>query len=96
MKKGVVFVAITSMWTTEVGKFLIYERKPPNSSNRCAAAVLKDDVIVGHLPRQLSHILSLRNGTINCIITDGRRYSIDLSQEGLKNPLNYTFQWQVQ
>ena len=35
------------IWTAEVGKSLICEREPLNSS--CVAAVLKDDVIIGHL-----------------------------------------------
>ena len=46
-----------------------------------------DNVIVGHLPTQLSWILSLlilRNATINCIIIE-RRYSADLPQGGLEN-----------
>ena len=52
-----------------------------------ALAVLKDDLFVGHLPRQLSprlsQILLARNGTIDCIVTGGRRYSVDLLQKGL-------------
>ena len=60
-----------------------------NSSDRYAVAVLKDDVVVGHLPRQLSRILSLfllRNVTIDCVVTGGRRYSTDLPQGDSKYP----------
>ena len=50
-------------------------------------AVLKADVVVGHLPRQLSRILSLfllENGTIDCVVIGGRRYSSNLPQGGLE------------
>ena len=30
---------------------LLYERKTLNSTDRYAVAVLKDDVIIGHLPK---------------------------------------------
>jgi len=71
------------MWTAGIGEFLVCEREPMNSSDRYAVAVLKDDVVVGHLPRHLSRILSLflfRNGTIDCVVTGVRRYSSDLPQ----------------
>ena len=63
-----------------------------NSSDRYA--VLKDDVVVGHLPRHLSRVLSLfllRNGTIDCIVTGGRRYSSDLPQGEVKIPCKLIF-----
>ena len=46
-----------NIWTTEVGESLICKREPSNSSDRYVAAILKYDIIVGHLPRQLSQIL---------------------------------------
>ena len=70
-----------SIWTAVVGESLVCEKEPLNSSDRYAVAVLKDDVVVGHLLRHLSRVLSLfllRNGTIDCIVTGGRRYSADL------------------
>ena len=86
-KNKVIFVAITSpnIRTKEVGKFLICEREPLNSGDRYAGAVLKDDDVVFHLLRQLPWILSLRNGTIDSIITGEIRYSADLPQGGLEN-----------
>ena len=82
------------IWTAEVDESLVYGRKPSNSSDRYAATVLKDDVVVSHLPRQLPQILSwfiLRNGTIDCIVTSERRYSTDLPQGGLENPCKLLF-----
>jgi len=72
-----------STWTAGIGKSLVCEREPINSSDRYEVAVLKDDVVVSHLPRKLSWILSLfllRNGTIDCVATGGTRYSTDLPQ----------------
>ena len=80
-KKKIVFMAVIStknIRTTEVGKSLVCEREPLNSSNRYGVAVLKDNAVVGHLPRQLSWMLSLfilRNDTTDCLFTGGRIYS---------------------
>ena len=65
-----------------------------NPSDRYAVAVLKDDVVVGHLPRHLSQILSLfllKDGTIDCVVIGGRRYSSDLPQGGLEIPCKLIF-----
>ena len=48
-----------NIWTAKVNEHFVCEREPLNSSNRYVVAVLKDNVIVSHLPRQLSWILSL-------------------------------------
>ena len=68
---------------------------PSNSNDLYAVAVFKDNVIFGHLPRQLSWILPLFiliNAPINiyCVITQ-RRYSKDQPQEGLKNTCKLLF-----
>ena len=56
-------------------------------------AVVKDGVIIGHLPRKISKICSLflRGGTISCIVSGGRRYSADLPQGGLEIPCKLLF-----
>ena len=92
-KNKVIFVAITApnIRTKEVGESLICEREPLNSSGRYVGAVLKDDDVVFHLPRQLPWILSLRNGAIDCIITGEIRYSADLPQGGLENACKLIF-----
>ena len=82
-------------WTAEVDKHFVCEREPLNSSDRYAVAVLKDDVVLSHLPRQLSWILSLlllKNGTIDCVVIGERRYSSDLRTIGrIRNPLQVNF-----
>ena len=68
------------IWTPELGECLVCEREPTNVNDRYAVAVVKDNVAVGHLPRAQSKIYSLfllRNGTIDCIITESRRYSAE-------------------
>ena len=51
-----------SIWTAEVGESLICEREPFKSSDRYVVAVLKDNVVVGHLPNFV--IVYIQNGTI--------------------------------
>ena len=48
-----------AMWVAVVGEELACEREPTNASDRYAVAVLKDGVIIGHLPRKVSKICSL-------------------------------------
>ena len=70
------------------------EREPFNHIDRYAVAVLKNDIVVGHLPKKFSRICSLflaRGGTISCIITGERRYSHDLIQGGLELPCKLLF-----
>ena len=70
-----------NIWNAEVDEHFVCEREPLNPSDRYAVAVLKDGVVVGHLPRHLSRILSLfllKDGTIDCVVIGGRRYSSDL------------------
>ena len=76
-------------WTPELGEYLVCEREPINMNDRFAVAIVKDDVIVGHLPRAQSKIYSLfllKNGTIDCIVIGSRRYLADLPQGGLEVP----------
>ena len=74
------------IWSSTVGEHLTCERETLNSTDRYTVAVLKDDVIIGHLPRVLSRICSLfiaRGGTITCVVNGARRYLVDLPQGGL-------------
>ena len=56
--------------------------------------MIKDDVVVGHVPRNISVECSAflrRGGIITCTITGARQYSSDLPQGGLKIPCRFTF-----
>ena len=82
------------IWEVVIGECLICEREHTNNHDRYAVAVIKDRTIVGHLPRRVSRVCSLflrRGGTIDCIITGQRRYSLDLPQGGLEIPCKLLF-----
>ena len=65
----------------------MYEKS--NTVDRYTVAVLKDDTIVGHLPKMSARIYSLffrRGGVIQCHVGGRRKYS-DLPQ-GIKFSLD--------
>ena len=78
-----------SIWAAAVGEVLMCEREPTNEKDRYAVAVVKEETVVGHLPKRISRVCSLfllRGGTILCTVVGGRRYSADLAQGGLEVP----------
>ena len=78
-----------TIWDTVVGETLECRRQPLNEHNRYALAVIKDDMIIGYLPRKVSRLCSLflgRGGCIMCTITGRKHYSADLPQGGLEVP----------
>ena len=57
--------------------------------------VLKNDEIVGHLPKKISTLCSLfirQGGLIKCEVTGSRRYSQDLVQGGVEIPCDVIFE----
>ena len=82
------------IWSSSIGEVLLSEREPLNDADRYAVAVIKDGVVVGHVPRKFSRMCSLflaRGGVIYCKVTGERRYSIDLPQGGLEVPCKLLF-----
>ena len=82
------------IWTSVIGEDLLCEREPFNSVDRYAVAVLKDDIVVGHIPKNISRIRSMflaRGGAITCTPIGGRRYSAELPQGGLEIPCKFVF-----
>ena len=78
-----------AIWLAVIGEVLPCARERRNSTYRYAVAVVKDRQIIGHLPRKISKVCSLfirRGGSIQCTVTGGRRYSVDLSQGGIEIP----------
>ena len=49
------------MWSSTVGEHLIFEREMLYLTDRYSVAVLKDDVIIGHLPRVISRMIDIAN-----------------------------------
>lgn len=77
------------IWEAAVGEELVCQRETANLSDHYAVAVVKDGVIVGHLPKKISRLCSLfirRGGAISCRVSGSRRYSSDLPQGGLEIP----------
>ena len=67
---------------------------PTNSADRYVVAILKEETIIGHLPRKISKVCSLflrRDGSIRCKVTGSRRYCSYPPQGGLAIPSSLQF-----
>ena len=83
------------IWSAVFDEELPCQRETGNISDPFAVGVLKDGVIVGHVPRKISSICSLflqRNGSIICRVSGHRRFSEDLPQGGLEIPCTMIFE----
>lgn len=81
-------------WTPTLNEDLTCLRERGNIEDPHAVAVLKYDIVVGHVPRRISTMCSMflgRRGTITCTITGAKRYSADLAQGGMEVPCTLTF-----
>ena len=66
------------LWDASIGEEMSCQRKAENYTDPFAVAVMKDDNIVGHVPRKISTVCSLflcRGGLIACRVTGRRCYS---------------------
>ena len=82
------------IWTAVPDETLHCSRETSNRTDFFAVAVLKNDEVVGHVPRRDACVASLfiRNGgSVLCRITGTRQYSGDIPQGGLEVPCVYTF-----
>lgn len=74
-----------------MGETLDCARDDGNILDRYAVKVVKNDEIVGHIPKKIPTLCSLfirHGGNIKCEVTGSRRYSQDLQQGGLEIPCN--------
>ena len=82
-------------WTSFVGEILNCAREIDNLHDPYTVCVMKDEIIVRHIPRKISAacLLFLRaNGTtLSCKVTADRCYSADLLQGGLEVPCKLVF-----
>ena len=77
------------IWEAAVDEDLVCRPERSNAHDRYAVAVMKNDLVVGHLPSKFSRLYTLfmrRGGVILCRVTGRRRYSSDLPQGGLEIP----------
>ena len=75
--------------TPTEGEELPCEREEGNDKDLYTVAVLRENIVVRHVPRRISAACSffLRwVGRVHCIVTGARRYSADLPQGGLEAP----------
>ena len=73
------------VWCAAIGEELSCMRER-NYRNLFAVAVIRSDVVIGHVQRKISSVCLTflrRGGTISCRITGSRRYSEVLHQGGL-------------
>ena len=85
-----------AIWTPVIGEELTVIPEEANDHDPHAIAVLKDEVIVGHVPRELSRILffflrRLRSSIV-CEITGRRKHGL-----GLEVPCVYkNYKWTIE
>ena len=68
---------------TSVGEELPCQRENGNPVDPFAVAVVKSEVTIGHMPRQITSVCSLflhRNGAMTVCTTERRRFSADWPQ----------------
>ena len=71
------------IWEPVIGEELECMQEPGNLHDRYTVTVLKEGIVVGHVPRKISVLYSIflrKGGTIVSAITGTRRYSRDLAQ----------------
>ena len=76
-----------SVWSPAIGERLPLAREEDNVHDRYAVAVIKNECIVGHMPRSISRVSSyflMHGGSIECSITGHRRHG-----HGLEVPCVY-------
>ena len=76
-------------WTPNVGESLGVECEPSNPFDSCAVSVLRDETVVGHVPREVRRHFCMflhSGGNITCEVTGHRRYG-----KGLEVPCMYEF-----
>ena len=83
------------IWEASIGEELICVRETSNPKDPFAVAVVKNEMIVGHIPKKISSVCSLflkRKGVLKVRTTGGRQYSKDLPQGGIEIPCVLIFE----
>ena len=77
-----------------IRKILQSRREPDNSYDSFAMAIIEDDTILGHVPRNISVVCNLflgKGGTISCVVINLHQYSRDLEKGGVNVPCKLIF-----
>ena len=49
------YLVYQAIWTAAIGEELVCQREPSNVVDRYALAVIRSDIVIGHLPERISH-----------------------------------------
>ena len=82
------------IWEAVLDEELPCQKELGNLVDPFAVAVIRDGVVVGHVPKKISSVCALflqRNRSITCCVSGYRRFSEDLPQGGLEIPCTMTF-----
>ena len=82
------------IWVATEGEQLLCRKEDDNIHHLFSVAVIKNDYVVGHVPKKISTTCSLFlccGGSIMCTVNGSRRYSQDLPQGGLEIPCELLF-----
>ena len=84
-----------TIWSSALGEELQCHREVSNIHDLYAVSVIKPGIgVLGHIPRQIStpcNMFIRSGGSITCIVTGSRHYSVNLPQGGLENPCRLQF-----
>ena len=75
------------IWNPDVEEELQCKMKHGNIHDMYAVAVTREDIVVGHLPRNICtpcHLFLCKGGNISCVVNGATRFSADLVQVGLE------------
>ena len=78
-----------AIWTPVIGEELEVRTEDDNDHDQHAVAVVKDGVVIGHMPRlaaEVSWFFLKRGGSITCRITGNRKFGV-----GLEVPCMYVY-----
>ena len=78
-----------AIWMPKIGEILKCKQERGNPEDLYAVSVLKDDTIVGQVPREKSRVVWYfleHDGTVTCQVIDGRKHG-----KGLEVPCMYRF-----
>ena len=82
------FHVYRTYWTPKEGDILSTARDRLNPHDKFAVSVLDGNIIVGHLPKEISRVCAyfIKRGTIQCEVTDSKHRRSEIAKGGLEIP----------
>lgn len=88
------FHVYRNIWTPNEGEELTTKRENDNLFDKYAISVLKDNIVVGHVPKEISKLVAFfikHGGVLKCIVTEGGVYRHSEEAGGLEIPCVMVF-----